>query len=307
MKPLLRDTLCIEGIAPHRALDKLARRGVCVYGARKTGAARLNFEVRAKDTEKVFAIFARSCYTVTKTGSSRAKRLLSAVRRRPGFVCGAALLFVLSFAADRLVLRVEVAGSAARYARQAEALLREEGVGTFTLYSEAAAGRAKARLLSAFADVAFAEVQKSGCVVYVTLEEGDVPEVPVRKSELAAPVAGVVEELTVLRGEACAAEGQAVEAGQLLAAGRLAGADGTYTETFVSARCVLRCTYIHTAEGSGSAALRRAVAEARLCAERDLLCGDAKELTVTEERAEESGGTVTVTLTLRLVLAAGYS
>lgn len=306
MKPLFRDSFCIEGLSPHRALDKLARRGVRVFDACKTGPARLNFAVSAKDAEKVFAIFAGSCYTVTKTGSSRAKRLVAAVRRRPGFVCGAALFLALSFAADGLVLRVDVTGSAARYAARAEEVLAEAGIGVFSFYSEEAAGRARSRLLAEFADVAFAEVEKSGCVVRVTLEAGEIAEVPARKSELRAPASGEVEELTVLRGEACAEEGQQVAAGDVLVLGRVAGADGAYKETFVSARCVLRCGYTFTATGGGEEAVRRALAAARLSAERDLLQGDAAELTVLEEHAAEQGGAIAVTLVLRLVLAVSY-
>lgn len=306
MKPLFRDSFCIEGLSPHRALDKLARRGVRVFDACKTGPARLNFAVSAKDAEKVFAIFAGSCYTVTKTGSSRAKRLVAAVRRRPGFVCGAALFLALSFAADGLVLRVDVTGSAARYAARAEEVLAEAGIGVFSFYSEEAAGRARSRLLAEFADVAFAEVEKSGCVVRVTLEAGEIAEVPARKSELRAPASGEVEELTVLRGEACAEEGQQVAAGDVLVLGRVAGADGAYKETFVSARCVLRCGYAFTATGGGEEAVRRALAAARLSAERDLLQGDAAELTVLEEHAAEQGGAIAVTLVLRLVLAVSY-
>lgn len=306
MKPLFRDSFCIEGLSPHRALDRLARRGVRVFDACKTGPARLNFAVSAKDAEKVFAIFAGSCYTVTKTGSSRAKRLVAAVRRRPGFVCGAALFLALSFAADGLVLRVDVTGSAARYAARAEEVLAEAGIGVFSFYSEEAAGRARSRLLAEFADVAFAEVEKSGCVVRVTLEAGEAAEVPARKSELRAPASGEVEELTVLRGEACAEEGQQVAAGDVLVLGRVAGADGAYKETFVSARCVLRCGYAFTAAGGGEEAVRRALAAARLSAERDLLQGDAAELTVLEEHAAEQGGAIAVTLVLRLVLAVSY-
>ena len=52
--------------------------------------------------------------------------------------------------------------------------------------------------------------------------------------------------------------------------------------------------------------MRRALAAARLSAERDLLQGDAAELTVLEEHAAEQGGAIAVTLVLRLVLAVSY-
>ncbi len=305
MKPLFCDFLCVEGIAPWRVLDKLSRGGVCAFGVRRAGAAALNFAVRCKDTEKVFAILRGSCYTVKKTGSSRAKRLLSAAARRPGIVCGALLFALLSFGADRLVLRIDVSGSAARYAARAEQLLGEAGIGVFSLYSEEAAGRARVRLLEELKDVAFAEVQKSGCVVFVTLEEGDVAEVQPRKSALTAPAAGVVEELTVLRGEALAEEGQTVSAGEVLVAGRIAAADGTYRETFVSARCVLRCEYRCFVRGAGETE-ERAAARAKLEAESALLQGDAVQLSFLEEQIREEDGGFTVLLSVRLVLVAGY-
>lgn len=214
------------------------------------------------------------------------------MRRRPGFVCGAALFLVLSFAADGLVLRVDVTGSAARYAARAEEVLAEAGIGVFSFYSEEAAGRARSRLLAEFADVAFAEVEKSGCIVRVTLEAGEAAEVPARKSELRAPASGEVEELTVLRGEACVEEGQQVAAGDVLVLGRVAGADGAYKETFVSARCVLRCEYAFTAAGGGEEAVRRALAAARLSAERDLRRATRRNLRFWKSMRRRQGGAI---------------
>ena len=306
MTPLLHDVLHLEGIAPHRALDRLVRRGVRVYAAVRTGVAAVNFRVKCKDTEKVFAIFGGSCYTVTKVGTSRGARLLAAVRRRPVFVGGALLIVLLSVWADGLVLRIAVSGSAARYPERARQVLAEAGVGVFSFYEEAAAQAAGAALMEEFDDVAFAQVQKSGCVVYVTLEEGAVAAPPVRKTELVAPAAGVVEELTVLRGVALAAEGQTVAAGDVLAAGRLAASDGSQTETFVSARCVLRTEYRCAVPGTDAEAARRAAAQARLQAERELHKGDVAQLTVVAEELARDGGETVARLTLRLVLSANY-
>lgn len=124
------------------------------------------------------------------------------------------------------MLRVDVTGSAARYAARAEEVLAEAGIGVFSFYSEEAAGRARSRLLAEFADVAFAEVEKSGCVVRVTLEAGEIAEVPARKSELRAPVSGEVEELTrparrsVRGGGAASRRGRCARAGQGRGRGR---------------------------------------------------------------------------------------
>ena len=52
------------------ALRKLKKAGIAVFNCKKEGASFV-FEVKDKDTQKVFAIFDKPCYNVTVVKRSR--------------------------------------------------------------------------------------------------------------------------------------------------------------------------------------------------------------------------------------------
>ena len=96
MTPLFCEEWKVEAVAPFRALDKLARRGVCVYDVQKISPVCLKFRAKSKESKKIFAIFRGSCYTVKKERAARLSRLPAAVRRRPGFAAGLVLFLLLA-------------------------------------------------------------------------------------------------------------------------------------------------------------------------------------------------------------------
>ncbi len=276
MTPLFCDAIEIVGISPQRALDKLARAGIEVYDVRKTGAASLNLRVKCKETEKIFAIFSGSCYTVTKKGQLRLKRLAGRAVKRVGAVAGALLVLLCAMAGNAFVLRVEVEGSGARYDERAREILAEEGVKTFRLYDEESAENARVRML-ALPGIVFAELEKSGCVLTVTLEESEEISPPARETVLVSPASGVVEELTVLRGTALVAEGDTVVAGQTLADGFFLTEDGERRETFAIARCSILCEYTQSVreDSNDEDAREDAIAAAHMNAGGELVESEA--------------------------------
>lgn len=296
MTPLFCDWIEIVGIAPFRAVDKIVRAGISVYDVHKKGAACLKLRVKSKETEKIFAIFRGSCYTVTKTGPARLKRALRAVYARAGLAAGAIAFLLLSAASNFFIFRIEVNGSGARYAERAEEILSAEGVRAFALYDGEAAERA-CEQLAALPGIVFARVRKSGCVVTVTLEESDEIAAPERSSSLVSPRAGIVESLTVLRGTPLVAEGEPVAEGQELVGGFFVTESGEQRETFAIARCSLLCESVfeYRSNEESEAAARRASAAAHLqaggeIAEEKIGC-----------RAEEGGFVYTVELTVRVL------
>ena len=298
MTPLTGVRLEISGVAPLRALERLAGAGIRVRDVRKISASRLNFCVKSKETKKIFAIFARSCYTVTRKESVGLTRVAAFLRRRPGIVAGALLALALAASGDLFVLRVCVSGSAARYAARAEAILAEAGLRPFALYSEEAAEAAEAALLG-LPGVVFASVGKEGCVLTVTLEESAELPAPAPGSSLVAPRAGVVEELTALRGTPLVEEGARVAAGQTLVGGFFETESGERRETPAVARCSLLCTYEEEFVGAAdSESFRsRSIASARLRAGGELV---SAHCTV----REEAGAYVcTVSLVVRVRLS----
>ena len=299
----MRPPFCCEveigGVMPLSALERLARAGIRAYCVRKVSVCRLKLYVRAKEMQKVFAILRGSCYTVTNKGSVGCKRLADALLARPGLWIGALLLAAALWAGGAAVLRIEVEGSAARNAARVREVLQEAGIAPFTFYREEE-GEAVRTALLALPGVVFASVEKSGCVLTITVEESAEPPAPVRKQSLVAPRAGVVEELTVLRGTAEVSVGEAVSAGQTLVGGYFVQGEERH-ETFAIARCALLCSfqgeYAFAAESE--AARESALAQALLAAGGELT---AQEISV---RAEGEGVVYAVRLTVRVRLSAG--
>ena len=299
----MRPPFCCEveigGVMPLSALERLARAGIRTYCVRKVSVCRLKLYFRAKEMQKVFAILRGSCYTVTNKGSVGCKRLADALLARPGLWIGALLLAAALWAGGAAVLRIEIEGSAARNAARVREVLQEAGIAPFTFYREEEGEAARTALL-ALPGVVFASVEKSGCVLTVTVEESAEPPAPVRKQSLVAPRAGVVEELTVLRGTAEVCVGEAVSAGQTLVGGYFVQGEERH-ETFAIARCALLCSfqgeYAFAAESE--AARESALAQALLAAGGELT---AQEISV---RAEGEGVVYAVRLTVRVRLSAG--
>ncbi len=267
MTPLFAEEWQVEAIAPFRALDKLARRGVSVYDVQKLSPTCLKFRAKSKESKKIFAIFRGSCYTVTKCRSVRLKRVADAAARRPGVLAGALLFLAFGFAVNFFVLDIRVEGSGARYEERAVEILRENGLHAFAPFGEDKAAKAGTELLS-LPGIVFAEVQKSGCVVTVTLEESEDTPVPSRQTDLKAAAGGEVESITVLRGTALVKAGDAVKEGHTLAGGFFETPEGERRETFAVARASILHSYAgEFASGEESEeALARAVASANMIA-----------------------------------------
>ena len=293
MTPLFAEEWQVEAIAPFRALDKLARQGVCVYDVQKLGPTRLKFRAKSKESKKIFAIFRGSCYTVTKCGSVRLKRIAGALARRPGVAAGAILFLALCFGCNCFVLDVRIEGSGARYEERAAEILRENGLRPFAPYGEDKAAKAGAELLG-LPGIVFAQVRKSGCVVTVTLEESEELPVPVRESELRAAAGGELESIAVLRGTALARPGDTVEEGQTLVGGFFETPEGEQRKTFAVARASILHSYTGEFESNEESeeALGRAVASANMIAG-----GEPVDYAYT---VREEGGKFVYTVTVRV-------
>ena len=204
-----------------------------------------------------------------------------------------------ALADEKGIKRLIVVPDMERYGARVREVLQEAGIAPFTFYREEEGEAARTALL-ALPGVVFASVEKSGCVLTVTVEESAEPPAPVRKQSLVAPRAGVVEELTVLRGTAEVCVGEAVSAGQTLVGGYFLQGEERH-ETFAIARCALLCSfqgeYAFAAESE--AARESALAQALLAAGGEPV---AQEISV---RAEGEGAVYAVRLTVRVRLSAG--
>ena len=294
MTPLFCHTAEIAAVSPLRALARLAAGGVCVRNVQKLSPSRLKICVKSKDMKKVFAILRGTCYTIEKAAPARLSRPLSALLRRPGLIAGAALFAAAACLSNALVLRIDVRGGGAYMRGLVLEALDGAGVRVFAPCGEERAEAARGALL-ALPGVVFAALERRGSCLVVTVEREEEAPAPAYARELAAPAAGVVEELAVLRGTALVREGDAVEAGQALVAGWFES-EGQRVQTFACARCSLLCTRTFTAEAAaGEEGARRALAWARLRAGGEVVSEEVAA-------APKGDGTAvyTVTLTVRV-------
>ena len=58
-----KEKILLEGLMPERALLRLRRAGIAVYNVQKIKKNRIVFLIKKKDSEKVFAIYPKMCYS----------------------------------------------------------------------------------------------------------------------------------------------------------------------------------------------------------------------------------------------------
>ena len=124
----------VESLSAHRAVDKLARAGVCVLSAKCLGKTSVRIRIAAKDRKKAFAILRGSCYNVKNISNRGGARLLELAGRAAGLILGAAVFLGATLFLESRVLKVEISGSGAYYEREILQILSEEGVRTFSAF-----------------------------------------------------------------------------------------------------------------------------------------------------------------------------
>lgn len=297
MKPLFLSIIELETLTPPRALTKLARAGISVYGASRVGTGVLRMQVKCKDIQKIFAIFPRSCYTVRVTGGSAPKRAVDFVKKRLALVLAAVFFAAALFCSGLFVLRIRFEGSGSHYASDALSILTEAGIRPFSVYGKEKERAAELALMS-LPSVNFCSVEKEGTVVTVTLEENEELPLPERAAQFVCPADGRVEELIVVRGTALVSAGDEVALGQVIVSGRVAvgeGEDTVYRETFPVAYLSLLREYTASVESEteDGAAKERAVALALIGVEGETV------RVIEEERAENGKYIYTATAVYR--------
>lgn len=208
----------IKSLTVNRALNKLAKAGVEVFNAKKIDKNCIRFSVKAKDSRKIFAIFQSSCYTINRCKEKGLKKLLSFALYRIGAIIGVLLFLFLVCFSQRFVFKVEVTGSGSHYKREIENLLQEQGLCFFSVFDKEKASLARSQILKLPA-VSYCSVQKSGGVIFVSVEiSAETPKrVPIKN--LVAKYSGTLIQLITIRGTPLFSEGDKVEKGDILVSG----------------------------------------------------------------------------------------
>lgn len=284
----MKTRILLEGVMPHRALNRLQRLGIAVERVKKRKKNQIVFTCSEKDSEKVFAIYPNVCYnergnvayTATKLPPRGLGGVWNILKKRLGLCLGALLFVGGTLYADGLVLSVEIVGETA-YKSEILGVLEEGGVKRFAPYRGANEDLICSRIL-ALPSVSFCSVQKQGTRLVVEVVQSSFATDERKQTQLIAPVDGILTELTVLSGTALRVVGDRVQAGEaVVIPTQTSGEDG-----YAVARACVLCTYERVYEGvTESEAKARTYFEIFLCEEPITV----QALTVTTE-----GETVTV-------------
>lgn len=147
---------------------------------------------------------------------------IAALRRRPVLVVGLAIYLILAMYLPTRVLFVKVEGNkmvtTQAVLEEAEQIGISFGASRRDVRSEAV----KNALLTAMPQLQWAGINTYGCVAVISVEERT-EEIKIRENKSVCSVVakcdGVIQEMTVTRGNALCKVGQAVTAGQVLVSG----------------------------------------------------------------------------------------
>ena len=82
---MFREKLIVEGVQPEKALLRLQKAGIDVFHAKKIKKNQILFTVSKKDSEKVFAIYPKMWYNISRKKKKKAAyRTLACLSRSIG-------------------------------------------------------------------------------------------------------------------------------------------------------------------------------------------------------------------------------
>ncbi len=234
---------------PERALLRLRRAKIDLYGVKKVEKNQILFSVSKKDSEKVFAIYPNVCYnsngytpyTARKAGSESLLRRYQTLKARVGLLLGG-LLFLSGVAfADRFAFGLSFTGTEI-YAREAKQVLEKNGIQPFAPYHKDREDLVCAELLK-LDGVEFCSVQKKGGYVVVEMRLSPFSSPAPTRGDMRAKRTGKLLSLIALRGTPLKKVGDEVTAGEPLVGGWYEGKDKGQVCVEPVARAHIACVY----------------------------------------------------------------
>jgi hypothetical protein len=186
---------------------------------------------------------------------------------------GAVLFLCVAMVFNGIVVRVEVVGSGAYLKNEVLALLKDYGIGNFSVWKGFDQPSLTARILS-LPDVTFCSFQKQGSVFYVSVEtENDQNARAVYRS-LVADCEGEVQNIVAICGTAEVTAGESVQKGQALIGAYELDESGVRRDCLAVGYCKVLCRgeYSYHAEAEGEQQLKMAQAALNLYAEDITSC-----------------------------------
>ena len=245
---LFRERIQIQGNMPERALLRLRRANIGIYGLQKPQKNQILFTVNRKDVEKVFAIYPDVCYNITAYTSYTAKRMgavglwktVKGLKKRIGLLLGCLFFFGAIAYADPFVFQIQVVGADV-YQREVRIALEEGGIKPFAPFRRENVDEICVEILK-LDGIEYCSVKKSGFRAVVELRLSPFLDIAFQSGDMLSKRKGELLSLTVLRGTPLKKVGEAVEEGEMLVGGWIEKEDGNKISALPIARASIACT-----------------------------------------------------------------
>lgn len=143
-------------------------------------------------------------------------------RKRYGIIVGFLIAFVYILASTFFVWDIRIEGNETLSDLKIEEALEDHGFAVGSLWRGAGLSDVETDILASSSDIGWININRRGCVAYVTVKEKNTVANDGEKefySNVVAKEDCVITEITVKRGIACVKVGDTVKAGQLLISG----------------------------------------------------------------------------------------
>ncbi len=245
------------------ALKKLSKANIAVYKLKKR-ASRVQFGVQQEYSEKVFAIFSHSCYNTVIVKKSGVERLKIFTKRRFGLFIGSALFVAAAVVSGNSVLKIKVIGNGEYLTPQIISIAESCGAREWSFCRNLDAPLMQSKIM-ALPDVNFCSVRRDGAYLLIDVRTEEEHTSRADDKPLASPIAGEVYRIVAICGTPEAAEGQSVNAGDVLIGAYELNAEGEQIPCLavgfaeIKAKAELSLIFSEESEENAQSALKAAV------------------------------------------------
>ena len=215
---ILNVLLRIDCADMDRLLGELVMRKIELFNVCFVDEISVTLEIKAKNYFPVLAIVNRLGGQVTVINQSGPFLLLKALKARKVLVIGIFMMIIISAFLSRTVLFIQVDGNRKVGALQILNCAEDHGLKFGTQKSSIRSERIKNALLESIPDLQWVGVNTTGCVATISVKERiEQMKQPVDlTSSIIASKEGIIQQVTVTKGMALCAKGQAVNKGDVL-------------------------------------------------------------------------------------------
>ncbi len=207
---------------PAAALRAISRQNIPLFDTEMTGPLQLQFRIRRQDWKKLRILAKKRGQKIRLRRREGLFWLCKGLIKRPVLVLGLAFLIWFSLWIPGRIFFIRVEGNVKLDPMQIAEQARLCGIGFGASRKEVRSEKVKNALLGVIPQLQWAGVNTYGCVAVITVRERNdlqQPQLSTGVSSIVALRDGIVQEMTVLRGNGLCRPGQAIKAGQVLISG----------------------------------------------------------------------------------------